>query len=91
MDTTIVRHKTTRGLYAVVGTGFAAWAHARDSWLSRSDGGKDCIVIACDRKGTLGAFKMDELEVMPVAGVTPNEAIADALQRFGDPAPATEE
>ena len=91
METTIVRHKTTRGLYALVGTGYAAWAQARDSWLSRSDGGKDCIVIACDREGTLGAFMMDDLEVMSVAGVTPREAIADALTRFGDSPPASEE
>ena len=82
--TTIVRHKTTGGLYALLGAGYGAWATARDDWFGQKDGGKDCVVFACDRHGTIGPFRMDEIEVLSVDGVSPKEAIADALERFGD-------
>jgi len=88
--TTIVRHRTTRGLYTVVGTGYGIAESVSPSFflgtlLPERNSREATVVVVTDRHGTLGSFPIEELEVVQIAGVTPAEALADALRRFGDP------
>lgn len=88
-STTIVRHRGTRGLYALIGGGYAAWESRGQGPLGidwgAKDGGKATAIMVCDRHGTIGAFPADELEVLSVDGVSPADALAEAVERFGDP------
>lgn len=90
MSLTVVRHRISRGLFAVVGTGHARSATATPSFilgdlLPSVSSEERSVVVVCDRHGTLGIFPIDDLEVVLVGGFTPAEAIRDALGRFGEP------
>jgi hypothetical protein len=90
MSLTVVRHRVNRGLFAVVGTGHAQSASATPSFflgdLVPDVKREECsVVVVCDRHGTLGVFAIQDVEVMLVGGVTPSQAVADALERFGEP------
>lgn len=86
---TLVRHRENRGLFAVVGAGFGMSATARPGFIGGNlfpaeERAERSVVFVCDRHGTLGSFLMEELEIVLVDGVTPAEAIATAMARFGD-------
>lgn len=75
----------------VIGAGYAAWESRREGplggdWFGK-DGGKATAIVVCDRHGTLGTFPSNELIVVSIDGVPPSEALAQALERFGDPDP----
>ncbi len=89
---TIVRHRETRGLFIVVGTGFGLAEAVSPSFFGGTlfperNTKERTVVVVTDRHGTLGSFPIDELEIVQVGGVTPAEAMAYALSRFQDPKP----
>jgi hypothetical protein len=73
MSQIIVRNLHNDRRYLVIGTGFGEWQSARPSRLFGdvapvSDHGDSRMICVCDRSGTIGWLKSDDVVVETVDG-----------------------
>ncbi|NLL00350.1 MAG: zinc ribbon domain-containing protein [Clostridiales bacterium] len=81
----IVRHRDSKKVYALIGTGFGAFKSTRPSLLGGSllpheESGEIPVAAVSDRTGVIKWFYTDELEILEVDGVK----IEDLLRTFGE-------
>lgn len=82
---TIVQHRDTKVVYALIGTGYGAYKATRPSLLGGSllpyeESGEIPVAAVCDKTGVIKWFYTDELEVLEIDGIK----VEDLLSLYGE-------
>lgn len=85
---TIVEHVETGAVYVLLGSGFGAYAASKPNWffgdwVADRESGQMAMIAVCDYKGQIGWFRSDQLRVLYVDGVNPEQALSDAPDPAG--------